>query len=701
MAFLRPFQHRASRICQICLLCLLVVSGGAVADDQKPTLSIDDLYLLEGPRGADLSADQQRLAYIRRWIDTDSREERFSLWLVENDPENARPLEEDEPDARTALFSPDGRWIVVRSTRPRPERWAPLPEVPLESDAATDIWLVPVEAGEAIPLAGPEKPYGRVFQDSFYGQVAFSPDGRYLAFVADDGEDPRSRDEIEAGVVVVRPDQGEGYTGYENAQIWIAELDPDPTRQASRSIRRLTDDSIWYGDPQWTPDGRFLICHANKSDDVESVRFSINKNFDLWEIDIQSGEQRQLTTGPGPEVSPRVSLDGSQIVCLSSPRKGPHADVFNLLMIERGDDGGAASVRVLHDHHLPDFDDPNRQAAPHPIPAFPLPEECWDGEHTIRYTSAQGTETMTVELDIPSGKGVSLSAAPLRDDESSLQQRLDAQRRLTPPGNRILQKRTLAEERLFTWNHEGLELESVITIPPAEVAEAPYPLVVYPHGGPHSRSTQGFNFTVQILAAQGYLVFQPNFRGSAGYGRLFLDADRYDLGGGDMDDILVGIRELASQELVQRQRQFVYGISYGGFMTTWLVGHTDQFSAAVAQNAVTDMHMMWGLSDLQSWTEWELGGRPWEVPLATQRHSPLAYVERVVTPTLILHSRDDRRCPLPMGKMFHRSLQARHIPSEMVIYPDEGHGIRQPRHQADVLRRVLAWFEQHDPGPQP
>jgi hypothetical protein len=97
MAFLRPFQHRASRICQICLLYLfwlLVVSGGAVADDQKPTLSIDDLYLLEGPRGAVLSADQQRLAYIRRWIDTDSREERFSLWLVEDDPENARPLEE-------------------------------------------------------------------------------------------------------------------------------------------------------------------------------------------------------------------------------------------------------------------------------------------------------------------------------------------------------------------------------------------------------------------------------------------------------------------------------------------------------------------------------------------------------------------------------------------------------------------------------
>jgi dipeptidyl aminopeptidase/acylaminoacyl peptidase len=237
-----------------------------------------------------------------------------------------------------------------------------------------------------------------------------------------------------------------------------------------------------------------------------------------------------------------------------------------------------------------------------------------------------------------------------------------------------------------------------MTIPPAEVAEAPYPLVVYPHGGPHSRSTRGFNFTVQILAAQGYLVFQPNFRGSAGYGRLFLDADRYDLGGGDMDDILVGIRASNSRNSFSRQRQFVYGISYGGFMTTWLVGHTDQFAAAVAQNAVTDMHMMWGLSDLQSWTEWELGGRPWEIPLAMRRHSPISYVDRVVTPTLILHSRDDRRVPIAMGKMFHQSLLSRGVPTQMVIYPDEGHGIRQPRHQTDVLRRILAWFAEHDPG---
>ena len=201
---------------------------------------------------------------------------------------------------------------------------------------------------------------------------------------------------------------------------------------------------------------------------------------------------------------------------------------------------------------------------------------------------------------------------------------------------------------------------------------------------------------MQIFAAQGYAVFQPNFRGSEGYGQKFIDADRFDFGGGDMRDILTGIDHLIREKIVDRDRQFVYGTSYGGFMTCWLVGHTNQFRAAVAQNAVTELNVFWGLGDLQSWTEWEFGGRPWEVPAAMHKHSPQTYSANVRTPTLILHSREDRRCPMPMGKMFYEALRARRVPTQMVIYPGEGHGIRQPRHRDDVLRRALAWFRRYD-----
>lgn len=673
------------------LAVLLLVGNGRLAvraeQPSKPLWSIDDLYRLDGPQSVTLSPDAKSVAYVRRWIDGPTFAERFSLWTF--DGATARPLEAGQPDARLPIFSPDGRWIAVRSTRPRPQGWRQTPSVPPQSEAATDIWLVSAESGRAIPLTGPDKPYGRVFSDQFYSRVAFSPDGRRLAFVADDGRDERTAEEIAADVYVVRPDQGEGYTGSGTAQIWVADLAAEPHEFAAKIIHRLTDDDIWYGDPQWSPNGQTLYCHANKSGDVEAVRNSINKNFDIWAIDVAGGSQRQLTSGPGPEVSPRVSPDGSRLVCLSSPRKGPHADIYNFLLVPLRN--APAKPRVLYDQHA------SAQQVPHPVPAFPLPDDCWNGEQAIWYTHFNRTRTDTVRVNLETAQGAVITGKANGEAAGPSAQRQVARERLSPPGDPLFKSRQTAEERVIEWANDEQRLDGIITIPPT--GKPPYPLVVYPHGGPHSRSTTGFSFTAQILAAHGYLVFQPNFRGSSGYGRPFLEADRRDFGGGDMRDILTGIDSLVADKLADRGRQFVYGISYGGFMTCWLVGHTRQFSAAVAQNAVTEMNVMWGTSDIQSWTEWELGGRPWEIAEAMRQHSPLSYAHQVATPTLILHSRDDRRCPLPMGRMFYQSLVSCGVPTQMVIYPDEGHGIRQPRHQADVLRRVLAWFAEHGGEP--
>jgi dipeptidyl aminopeptidase/acylaminoacyl peptidase len=679
------------------LLLLLLLAWPDLSQAKEPAktcLAIEDVYRVDSLQSVVVAPDVRSAVCVRRWVDRDTLAERFSLWAIDGDASATRPLETDEPDARSPVFSPDGRWIAIRSTRPRPAGWRQTPAVPPQSEAATDVWLVSADGRHVLPLAGPEKPYGRVFNDLFYARVAFSPDGRYLAFVADDGRDPRTPEEIAADVYVVRPDQGEGYTGYGTAQVWLAELDPQAGDQAAacaaKSVRRLTDDDISYGDLQWSPDGRTLFCHANKSGDVEAIRYSINKNFDIWAIDVASDRQRQMTDGPGPDVSPRVSPDGSRLVCLSSPRKGPHADVYNLVVVPLEGKSSATRPHVLYDHHAASAD------PPHPIPAFPLPDDCWDGSDAIWYTHFNRTKTDTVRVDLETARGTPVGDLTPGDGRTPLAKRWAARRRLSPPSDRWLKERVLGEERLIEWTNDGLQLEGTITVPPQ--GKPPFPLVVHPHGGPHSRTVAGFNFTAQILAANGYLVFQPNFRGSSGYGRAFLDANRRDLGGGDMRDILAGVQTLVAQGLADEKRQFVYGVSYGGFMTCWLTGHTKQFAAAVAQNAVTDMNVMWGTSDIQSWTQWELAGFPWEIADAMRSHSPIAYVDRVSTPTLILHSREDRRCPLPMGRMHHQSLVSRGVPTQMVIYPDEGHAIRQPRHQADVLRRVLAWFAEHDPA---
>lgn len=663
---------------------------GGPPDSQPTLLTIDDLYLYEGAQSLRLAPDGRSAAYARTWIDPGSRRERSSLWMNKEGEAKPRPLEPDEPDARAPIFSPDGRWIVFHSTRPRPEGWRQTPPAPPESDPATDLWLIPSDGGQAVPLAGPEKPYGRVFNDTFFGRLSFSPDGKRLAFVADDGEDPRTLEEREADVYVVRPDGGEGYTGYGPAQIWIADLSGEPESHAARRIERLTDDDFWYGDPQWSPDGKTLIVHANRTDDQESVRYSINKNYDIWAIDLKTHALRGLTTGPGPEVSPRFSPDGRRIACLSIPRKGSHRDVFNIALISLND--GGPSTRVLFDHHGPDAEKP-----PHPAPSFPLPEDCWDGDGALIYSAEAGLDTLTARVDLQTGERTTLDTPPADDDPlKTFQGRTLRRRKLTPPPNAFLKNRLMSKSEVVRWEVDGRTIEGVLTVPPKSVARPPYALVVEPHGGPHSRTGRGSGFNAQIFAASGYAVLAPNFRGSAGYGQAFIDADRGDFGGGDMRDILSGVDELIRSGRVDPDRQFVYGVSYGGYMTSWLVGQTNRFRAAVAQNAVTDLDMMWGLSDLPSWVEWEFGGRPWEVPRVLRDHSPLTFASRVQTPTLVLNSREDRRCPMPMGLMFHRALLASGVETQMVVYPDEGHGIRQPRHRADVLRRTLAWFQAHD-----
>lgn len=305
---------------------------------------------------------------------------------------------QEKPDVLSPVTSPDGQWIAFRSTRPRPDGWKPIPLTPPQSDAATDVWLQPAKGGDAIPLAGPEKPYGRVFNDSFFTNVAFSPDGKKLVFVADEGKDPRTEAEIQNGVFVNRADGGEGYTGYGPAHVWVATLSEKPDRFAATKFERITTDDAWYGDPQWLPDGKTVVVHANRTSDRESVRYSINKNYDLWAIDVETKAIRQLTHGPGPEFSPRVSPDGKRIACLSSPRKGPHVDVWNLALVEL--DEAEPRFHVVYDFHASENAKPR-----HPSPAFPLPKECFRTVDYVTYNADVEMETRAYRINPTTGHG--------------------------------------------------------------------------------------------------------------------------------------------------------------------------------------------------------------------------------------------------------------------------------------------------------
>ena len=701
------------------VLLIALAIGSAVAGwgtfspaAEKIPLQLSDLYRQESITDFKVSPRGDEAVYVRSWYDESQPGRRTALWRVDGKTGRAAPLEPGEPDGRMPAYTPDGETLFYVSNRPSElVVWASLDmSVPNYSDTTGSLWKISRRVGgpNVSDIARKIEHTAQVFTDGFYGRLSF-----HASTICYVGGDPYFKTQD-----MERPqndDQGEGYEGFRVSRIYTAgsmRMAPFPWGYMDAPIRRCPNDEYWYGDPQWSHDGKSFICHANRTLDQESVRYSINKNYDLWRCDPNTDyhvlpkddeSPEQLTTNPGPDVSPRISPNGKHVLYLSVPRKGPHNDVFNLcvLSLDEGDDDNKKKPepRILINAHDAEREE---DGTPPFQPTFPLRDDSWIDDEHVRVRGVRGMKTETLVFHI-AGKEHPIGAHAKPEPDGP------ANKLLKPPAvNQWMAERYQAREEIVKWkSFDGLEIEGILTLPPEELDEqSPYPLIVYPHGGPHSASKPGFNFAVHLFAARGYAVFQPNFRGTYGYGRKFLDAARFDMGGSDMQDILTGIEMLIARGTVDKERQFVYGISYGGYSTCRLITLTKQFRAACAHNAVTDLHAMWSLSDLQSWTEWEFGGKPWEtvehdgkqidVGALMRERSPTTAAHNVKTPTLILHSDHDRRCPLAMGQMFYRGLKESGCETELVVYKDERHAMWQVKHQADVLERVLAWFARHD-----
>jgi len=236
---------------------------------------------------------------------------------------------------------------------------------------------------------------------------------------------------------------------------------------------------------------------------------------------------------------------------------------------------------------------------------------------------------------------------------------------------------------------------------PVESAERiKYPTILQIHGGPHSAYGEAFFHEFQLLAAQGYALVYTNPRGSQGYGQRFTAATHHDWGGKDYEDIMRGLdAAVARYPFVDTERLGVAGGSYGGFMTNWIIGHTDRFKAAVTMRSIGNHLSQWGTSDLAFMKGfWEFPGDPWETPTWYWEHSPLAYVENVKTPLLILHSEQDLRCPIGEAEQLFAALKKLRREVVFVRFPDESHDLSRngkPAHRVERLRWIVRWFGEH------
>jgi dipeptidyl aminopeptidase/acylaminoacyl peptidase len=252
------------------------------------------------------------------------------------------------------------------------------------------------------------------------------------------------------------------------------------------------------------------------------------------------------------------------------------------------------------------------------------------------------------------------------------------------------------EAKSLHWTSGGLAVQGWLLSPPGAAEPGRrYPLVVVVHGGPASAHRAGWPTIPGLLASQGFLVLLPNPRGSYGAGEDFTRGNVKDFGYGDFDDILGGLDAVKAAAAPWDGRAGIYGWSYGGYMTMWAVTRTDRFQAAVAGAGIVNWQSYYGQNRIDQWMIPYFGASVYEDPWIYARSSPISFIQRVKTPTLVLQGERDAEVPAPQAYEFWHALKALGVETQLVIYPDEGHHFAKADHERDRLRRVVDWFDRH------
>jgi dipeptidyl aminopeptidase/acylaminoacyl peptidase len=249
----------------------------------------------------------------------------------------------------------------------------------------------------------------------------------------------------------------------------------------------------------------------------------------------------------------------------------------------------------------------------------------------------------------------------------------------------------------ITWKSDGYDVQGWLLSPRDPRPGQKHPMIVLVHGGPSSATQPAFEWkgTAYDFVAHGYYVFLPNPRGSFGQGEAFTRANVRDFGGGDLKDILAGVDAVERQAPIDDRRLGIYGHSYGGFMTMWTVTHSQRFKAAVSGAGIADWVAYYGQNGIDQWMVPFFGSTAYDDPTVYDRLSPIRYIKAARTPTFMYVGERDVECPPAQSVEFWHGLEAMGVTNSLVIYPGEGHGIRDPEHKADLKRRILGWFDKY------
>ena len=681
--------------CMKCLFVLLLIgifAGTGVAAreaNEKLTLGMTlNLVLVDAPQ---ISPDGKQILYVRRSVDKMNDRYVSELWIMDSDGAHQRFFAKGSD----GQWAPDGtRVAYVAEAQPKatPQifvRWL---------DAPTGSQITNVD----------EAPSG----------VTWSPDGKQIVFTM---MVPAHREGLEIKLpgmpqgakwtpaprivqTLVYQSDGRGFLPDDYRHIFVVSADGGAPRQLT--FGDWNDGSQSYGGGSglsWTPDGSEVLFSGLRSKDFA---YRPHESY-IYAVKVASGEVRQLIKDKGADRDPLVSPNGKYVVYTEAPIKREAYTTSHLYIMNiDGSNSRPLSASLDQSPQGPMWT-PDSSGVYFNVSSDGTRDlyfatlsgdvrKVTKGNHVLSVTSISkdGLAVAAVTTDY---KPIDIYAFKI-DDPQQLQQ-------LTFVNEDLLHDVKLGQVEEFSYNSfDKLKVEGWITKPPDFQAGKKYPMVLNIHGGPAGMWNVGFDFGRQWLAAQGYVVVDINPRGSTGYGSAFANGISFDYPGPDYKDLMKGVDAVLARGYVDPRNLFVYGCSGGGVLTSWTVGHTDRFAAAAVECPVIDWLSFAGTTDSTNYYDAFFHKLPWEDPSEFLRLSPLMYVNRVKTPTLMIVGMLDRRTPHTQTEEFYEALKLLKVPTAMILMNDQYHGVGEWRSghvtapPSNYMRNYLylqEWFQRY------
>ena len=661
----------------------------------KRHITADDLYRFKLIRGATISPDGAHVAYSLQRVDRRTEKRFANLWVVPTAGGRPRQFTYGDQSDTSPAWSPAGDEIAFLSNR--------------GSEDQPQICVIRLDGGEARPVTN---------MKGDFGHFEWSPDGRFFvcSFRKTDPEDvAREKDEAAKKLgVVSQPisrmffkEDGAGFIPKERWHLWTV----DATRGRAKQI---TDGEAHdETDPRWVPDSSGIVFISNRAEDPDMEPEATG----IFSVPVGGGELTEVPAPMGSKRSPSISPDGRWIAYLGTEGRGDWWRNTGLWVVPSDGKGAAKDLMAQHDVDVSAATMGDTSELAESPPTWSADgsrlyfQVTRHGSTTLKSISLDGDDLQPVtDIDGVAGSisvtrlgdGLAYFHAGMADTGQVWTTRLsDGQaKRLTDVNERFLRTMDLGDvEEVWFKGAADNDLQGWVLKPPGFDPAKRYPSVLQIHGGPLFQYGNSFMHEFYYLAAQGYVVYFCNPRGGQGYGEEHARAIWNDWGGADYDDLMSWADLIRERPYIDPSRMGVTGGSYGGYMTNWIIGHTDRFAAAVTQRSVSNLVDFVGTTDGNWIWQQAFGGKPpWEDLENYWRQSPIAHIANAKTPTLVIHSEQDLRCPIAQGEQLYVALKRLGVETEMVRFPGESHGLsRGGRTDRRIARlnHIVRWFDRY------